>query len=119
MRASASNRKTATISIDIGKNTSTWLGWTSAGQSCCVRMAQILAFARQKNDRRLLTYRARVAKARFEDWLRGWDLFKNVPGSSCESTFEDWLRGLEATYTEHDSITSENPENRSNLGPRP
>jgi len=37
MKASASNRKTATISIDIGKNTSTWLGWTSAGQSCCVR----------------------------------------------------------------------------------
>lgn len=31
MKASASNRKTATISIDIGKNTSTWLGWTSAG----------------------------------------------------------------------------------------
>ena len=37
MKASANNRKTATISIDIGKNTSTWLGWTSAGQSCCVR----------------------------------------------------------------------------------
>ncbi len=32
MKASANNRKTATISIDIGKNTSTWLGWTSAGQ---------------------------------------------------------------------------------------
>jgi len=24
-----------------------------------------------------------------------------------------WLRGLEATYTEHDSTTSEKPENRS------
>ena len=26
---------------------------------------------------------------------------------------EDWLRELEATYTEHGSITSEKPENRS------
>ena len=30
-------------------------------------------------------------------WLRGWDLFKNVPGSSCESTFEDRLRGPATT----------------------
>jgi hypothetical protein len=32
--------------------------------------------------------------------------------------FEDWLRGLEATYTEHGSITSERPENSSKSGAR-
>jgi hypothetical protein len=46
----------------------------------------------------------------------GWDLFKNVPDESCESTFEDWLRGLATTYTEHVSITCGNRGIRPNQG---
>jgi hypothetical protein len=35
-----------------------------------------------------------------------------------EDQLLDWLRGLAATYTEHGSITSEKPENRSKSGAR-
>jgi hypothetical protein len=36
MNRKATDSIVTVIGIDIGKN-STWLGWTSAGRSCCVR----------------------------------------------------------------------------------
>jgi hypothetical protein len=52
-------------------------------------LAEILAFALPRNAR------------------------KNSPEQPFQGVNCRWLRGLEATYTEHESITNEKPENRS------